>query len=88
MPKSNAPVASEMVEAIIHNQRRVLPTVAYLTGQYGFEDIYAGVPAILGKNGVEEILEIPLNDEETQALNTSLTGVKKGIEDMKSLLEA
>lgn len=78
--------AAEMVEAVIRDQRRVLPTVAYLTGEYGFNDIYAGVPAIIGKNGVEEILEIPLSDEEKAALNSSLTGVKNGIEEMKSLL--
>ncbi len=78
--------AGEMVEAVIKNQRRVLPTVAYLEGQYGFSDIYAGVPAILGKNGVEKILEVDLNEEEKAALNTSLTSVKKGIENMKGLL--
>jgi len=78
--------ATEMVEAIIKDQRRVLPAVAYLDGQYGFSDIYAGVPVILGKNGVEKILEIDLNEEESAALNTSLTSVKAGIENMKSLL--
>jgi malate dehydrogenase len=79
--------AAEMVEAIIKDQRRVLPAVAYLEGQYGFEDIYAGVPVIIGKNGIEEILEVGLSDDEKASLEGSLTGVKKGIEEMKKLLD-
>ncbi len=78
--------AGEMVKSVLRNQRRVLPAVSYLTGQYGFSDIYAGVPAILGKNGVEEILEVPMSEKEKAALNVSLTSVKKGIEEAKTLL--
>ncbi|MCP5050889.1 MAG: malate dehydrogenase [bacterium] len=77
----------EMVQAILNNERRVLPAVAYLEGQYGFDDIFAGVPVILGENGIEQILEVELNDEEKSALDASLTGVKKGIEEMKKLLD-
>lgn len=76
----------EMVEAIVKDQKRVLPVIAYLDGEYGFSDIYAGVPCILGKNGVEKILEIQLNDEEKTAYNTSLTHVKNGIDEAKKLL--
>ena len=76
----------EMIESIVRDQRRLLPTVAYLTGQYGFTDIYAGVPVILGKNGVEEILEISLDTAEKQALNISFNSVKAGIDEMKAFL--
>ncbi len=78
--------AAEMVEAILRDQRRVLPTVAYLDGQYGFNDIYAGVPAILGRDGVEEILEIDLDPKEADALKESFEHVKKGIEEAKQLI--
>jgi malate dehydrogenase len=76
----------EMVESIVKDQKRVLPAVAYLNGEYGFSDIYAGVPTIIGKNGIEKILEIELNEEEKKALDASFTDVKKGIEEMKPLL--
>ena len=77
----------EMIESIVRDQRRVLPAVAYLTGQYGFTDIYAGVPTIVGKNGIEEILEIPLETDEKQTLTRSFNNVKAGIDEMKSLLK-
>ncbi|MCE7735118.1 MAG: malate dehydrogenase [Candidatus Heimdallarchaeota archaeon] len=77
---------AEMVEAVIRDQKRVLPVVAYLDNKYGMSDVYAGAPVILGKNGVEKILEIQLNDEELQAYQTSLRTVKKGIDEAQSLL--
>ncbi|MHA2362648.1 MAG: malate dehydrogenase [Candidatus Hodarchaeales archaeon] len=73
----------EMVEAIVRDQRRVLPVVAYLDGKYGFSDVYAGAPVILGKNGVEEVLELDLNDEEKSAYKTSVTHVEEGIASAK-----
>lgn len=61
-----APAASltEMVEAILKDQRRVLPTIAYLEGEYGYEGIYLGVPTIVGGNGLEQIIELELTDYE------------------------
>lgn len=61
-----APAASltEMVEAILKDQRRVLPTIAYLEGEYGYEGIYLGVPTIIGGNGLEQIIELELTDYE------------------------
>ena len=76
--------AAEMVEAVIRNQRRVLPVVAYLDNKYGFSDVYAGAPVILGKNGVEEVLEIDLNDQELSDYKKSISHVKQGIEELKS----
>lgn len=73
-----APAASltVMAEAILKNQRRVLPAIAYLEGEYGYSDIYLGVPTILGGNGIEEIIELDLTDEEQQALDKSADSVE------------
>ncbi|ASS92496.1 malate dehydrogenase [Bacillaceae bacterium ZC4] len=73
-----APAASlvEMVEAIVKDQRRVLPAIAYLEGEYGFEGIYLGVPTILGGNGLEQIIELELTDEEKSALEKSAESVR------------
>ncbi|MBD3163413.1 MAG: malate dehydrogenase [Candidatus Eisenbacteria bacterium] len=68
-----APAASaaQMVDSILKNRRRILPCAAHLSGQYGMSDIYLGVPVILGANGVEEIIELDLTPEETEALKRS-----------------
>ena len=73
-----APAASlvEMAEAILKDQRRVLPSIAYLEGEYGYEGIYLGVPTILGGNGIEKIIELELTDEEKAALDASAEAVK------------
>jgi malate dehydrogenase len=73
-----APAASlvQMVEAILKDQRRVIPAIAYLEGEYGFEGIYLGVPTILGGNGLEKIIELELTDEEQSALAKSAESVK------------
>ncbi len=73
-----APAASlvQMVEAILKDQRRVIPAIAYLEGEYGFEGIYLGVPTILGGNGLEKIIELELTEEEKSALNNSAEAVK------------
>jgi malate dehydrogenase len=65
-----APAASlvEMAEAILKDQRRVLPSIAYLEGEYGFEGIYLGVPTVLGANGIEQIIELDLTEVEKAAL--------------------
>ncbi len=77
---------AQMVKSVIYNERRILPVVALVDNKYGFNDIYAGVPAIIGKNGVEEVLELKLTPDETEAMQKSLTGVKKGIDEVKTLL--
>lgn len=73
-----APAASlvQMVEAILKDQRRVIPAIAYLEGEYGFEGIYLGVPTILGGNGLEKIIELELTEEEKSALANSADAVK------------
>ncbi|AZV50565.1 MULTISPECIES: malate dehydrogenase [Bacillus] len=73
-----APAASltEMIEAILKDQRRVLPTIAYLEGEYGYEGIYLGVPTIVGGNGLEQIIELELTEYEKEQLNKSVESVK------------
>jgi malate dehydrogenase len=76
-----APGASvaKMVEAVIKDEKRLLPASAFLRGEYGFKDIYLGVPVILGRNGVERIVELPLTDGEAEALRASAAAVGKGL---------
>ncbi|GGH98321.1 malate dehydrogenase [Mammaliicoccus vitulinus] len=66
----------EMTEAILKDQKRVLPSIAYLEGEYGYEDIYLGVPTVLGANGIERIIELDLTDDEKQLLDESVESVK------------
>ncbi|MBI4995174.1 malate dehydrogenase [Candidatus Peregrinibacteria bacterium] len=78
-----APAASAvaMVESILKDKRRVLPCAAYLNGEYGVKGLFIGVPVILGKNGVERVIEVKLNEEEASAF-------LKTVEHVKSLVEA
>jgi len=77
-----APGASvvQMVEAIVKDKRRLLAASAYLQGEYGLNDVYVGVPVILGRKGVEKIVEIELTDDEKAALKKSAADVREGIE--------
>ncbi len=68
--------AAQMVEAIVRDQKRVFPVCAWLQGEYGLKDIYLGVPVVLGKNGIEKIIELDLNKEEKQLLDDSAKAVK------------
>ena len=68
---------AQMVEAIVDDQKRVLPVCACLKGEFGLKNIYLGVPVKLGKDGVEEVVEISLNDGERQLLNASAESVEK-----------
>lgn len=72
--------AAQMVEAIVRDQKRIFPVCAWLEGQYGMDKIYLGVPVKLGKNGIEEIIELKLNDEETKLLNESAGAVREVME--------
>jgi malate dehydrogenase len=73
-----APAASlvQMAEAILKDQRRVIPAIAYLEGEYGFDGIYLGVPTILGGNGLEQIIELELEEDEKAALSKSADSVR------------
>jgi len=69
--------AAQMVEAIVRDQKRIFPVCAWLQGEYGLKDVYLGVPVKLGRNGIEEIIELKLNDDEMKLLNNSANAVKE-----------
>lgn len=69
--------AAQMVEAIIKNEQRIFPVCAWLNGEYGLKDIYLGVLCKLGRNGIEQIIELKLDAAETQLLNDSAKAVRE-----------
>lgn len=69
--------AAQMVEAICKDEKRIYPCCAWLSGQYGLENIYLGVPVVLGKKGIEKIIELKLNDKEEALLKASAEHVKE-----------
>ena len=73
-----APAAAmvEMAEAILKDQKRILPSIAYLEGEYGYNDLYLGVPTLLGANGIEKIFELELTEKEKAALDVSAEAVR------------
>ncbi len=71
--------AVEMAEAVVRDKKRLLPCSAWLSGEFGIENTYVGVPVILGKDGVEKIVEIELTDAEKEMLHASANSVKKNI---------
>ncbi|MEK4627654.1 MAG: malate dehydrogenase [Solibacillus sp.] len=73
-----APAAAmvEMAEAVLKDQKRILPSIAYLEGEYGYDGIYLGVPTLLGANGIEKIFELQLTNDEKVALDHSAEAVK------------
>ncbi len=83
-----APAASAiaMAEAYLKDKKRVLPCAAWLTGQYGMNDLYVGVPVVIGAGGIERIVEIQLNETEKAAFDKSCAAVKELVEAAKSLI--
>jgi malate dehydrogenase len=75
--------AAQMVEAIVKNQRRVLPVCMQLDGEYGIKNCYLGVPVVLGKNGIEKVIELDLNGEEKALLETS----RKHVQEVMDVLD-
>lgn len=73
-----APAASivQMVEAILKDKKRIIATIAYLEGEYGYSDLYLGVPTVIGGDGIEKIIELELTDDEKAALQKSVDSVK------------
>jgi malate dehydrogenase len=85
-----APSASvlEMIESIVKDKKKILPCAVYLTGQYGIKDLYVGVPVKLGKNGIEQVMEIKLTDAEKQELRKSADAVQELVNSLKTLVPA
>jgi len=70
---------SAMIEAVVRDRKQVIPVATYLDGEYGHSDVTIGVPAVIGKKGVEKIIELDLNAEEKQSFDTGIQSVKSAI---------
>ncbi|MDQ2656099.1 MAG: malate dehydrogenase [Bacteroidota bacterium] len=77
--------AAQMVEAIVRDQRRIFPVCIKLEGEYGINDCYLGVPVVLGKNGIEKIIELDLNKEEKAMMEASRKAVKEVMDVLERL---
>jgi len=75
--------AVQMAEAIVNDQRRILPCAAWLEGEYGMKDLYLGVPCKLGRNGLEKVIEVELTAEERTALEKSAEAVREPMRAVK-----
>jgi len=82
---SPASAAITMAEAIIYDEKRLLPVCVYLRGEFGVDGYYVGVPAVLGASGVEKVIEFTLDEEEQSALDNSINAVKILVADMERL---
>jgi len=80
-----ASAAVEMAEAILKDKKKILPCAALLEGEYGIDGLFIGVPVKLGVNGIEEIIQIKLTDEEEKALNKSAAAVKELVDTLKKI---
>jgi malate dehydrogenase len=82
-----AAAAAEMVEAVLTDRKQLVPCAAYLRGEYGIENLYVGVPTILGRNGVERIIELDLDEDELRQLHESAAAVKKGVDELSTFFK-
>jgi len=82
-----ASAAVEMAESILMDKKKILPCAAYLEGEYGINNLFIGVPVKLGADGMEQIIEIELTEQEKEALGRSAGAVQKLVDDMKRLSE-
>tara|TARA_Y100001970_G_C14214535_1_gene848858 strand:- start:1030 stop:1986 length:957 start_codon:yes stop_codon:yes gene_type:complete len=82
-----APAASgvQMAQSFLNDEKKQLPCAAFLNGEYGFSNIYAGVPVIIGKSGVEKVIELPLNSEDKSNFEKSINAVKNLFEAAKKI---
>jgi malate dehydrogenase len=78
--------AAKMVETILADSKEVLPVSAWVTGQYGIADVYLGVPARLGAGGVEEVIELELNEEELAQLRTAAEAIRAKCDEVTKLI--
>ena len=85
---SPAWAALEMAEAVIFDKRKILPVCAKLEGEYGVQGLFVGVPAIVGKNGIEKVLELDLTADEKAELAKSVAGVKKTCDEVDTMLKS
>ena len=81
------PAASgiEMAQSYLKDEKKTLPCAAYLNGEYGFKDIYAGVPVVIGSDGIEKVVELDLDDEEKKSFETSIAAVTELFDAAKNI---
>jgi len=70
---------SSIIESVVKDQKKIIPVATALDGEYGYSDVTIGVPAVIGRNGVEKIIELDLNDEEKEWIKKSVDSVKNAI---------
>ena len=75
-----------MLESFLFDEKKILPCSAFLNGQYGFKDIFVGVPVKIGKNGIEEVVELQLSSSSKKEFNSSVEAVKELVKKCKKLL--
>ena len=80
-----AATAARMVHIVLHDEKTVMPASAELQGEYGEEGLFVGVPCMIGKNGVEEVIELPLTEEERARFHECCEGVRKNMEHLKDI---
>ena len=83
-----ASAAVEMAESYLKDRKRILPCCAWLTGQYGVNDLFVGVPVVIGKDGIERIIELELNAQEQQMFDASVAAVQGLVQEITPLLAA
>ncbi len=71
------------MESVVRDRKQVIPVATFLDGEYGYSDVTIGVPAIIGKKGVEKIIELDLNNEEKQVFDAGVQSVKKAISEIE-----
>jgi len=77
--------AARMVHIVLHDEKTIMPASMELCGEYGEEGLFVGVPCLLGKNGVEQVIELPLTDEEKAKFHECCEGVRKNMEHLKDI---
>ena len=74
-----------MAYAVLHDEKVILPASAELTGEYGEAGLFAGVPCVIGANGVEEVVELPLTGEEKATFRACCEGIRRNMEHLKEI---
>jgi malate dehydrogenase len=77
--------ALEMVESIVYDKRKIVPTCALLEGEYGVNGLFIGVPCIIGKNGIEKVIEMDLTDAEKDGFKNSVAAVQKTVDEVDAM---
>lgn len=80
-----ATTAARMVHIVLHDEKVIIPASMELDGEYGESGLFAGVPSVIGKNGVEEVIELPLTEEEKKTFHECCEGIRKNMEHLKDI---